>query len=83
MQLVDVTLYGSDEAEKQLADAKLAFLTPIVKAFLTETAQEATSYGIQVYGGHGSIKEWGMCFKHGVTLWSFITFHTQYLYYFK
>ena len=60
MQLVDVTLYGSDEAEKQLADAKLAFLTPIVKAFLTETAQEATSYGMQVYGGHGFIKEWGM-----------------------
>ncbi|MGB0568389.1 MAG: acyl-CoA dehydrogenase C-terminal domain-containing protein [Alteromonas macleodii] len=60
MQLVDVTLYESDEAEKQLADAKLAFLTPIVKAFLTETAQEATSYGMQVYGGHGFIKEWGM-----------------------
>lgn len=60
MQMVDVTLYGKDEEQKQLADAKLALLTPIVKAFLTETAQEATSYGMQVYGGHGYIKEWGM-----------------------
>lgn len=60
MQMVDVTLYGTDPAAKQLAEAKLALLTPIVKAFLTETAQEATSYGMQVYGGHGYIKEWGM-----------------------
>ena len=60
MQLVDVTLYGKDAEAKQVADAKLAFLTPIVKAFLTETAQETTSYGMQVYGGHGYIKEWGM-----------------------
>lgn len=60
MKLVDVTLYSKDDTEKQIADAKLAFLTPIVKAFLTETAQETTSYGMQVYGGHGYIAEWGM-----------------------
>lgn len=60
MQMVDVTLYGKDEQAKQLAESKLALLTPIVKAFLTETAQETTSYGMQVYGGHGYIKEWGM-----------------------
>ncbi|WP_028117283.1 acyl-CoA dehydrogenase C-terminal domain-containing protein [Ferrimonas senticii] len=59
MQLADLTLYGQGEA-KQVADAKLALLTPILKAFMTEVAQEATSYGIQVYGGHGFIKEWGM-----------------------
>ncbi len=60
MQQVDITLYSDDESARQLADAKLALLTPIVKAFLTETAQETTSYGMQVYGGHGYIKEWGM-----------------------
>ena len=60
MQQVDISHYSKDEGEKQLAEAKLALLTPIVKAFLTETAQEATSYGMQVYGGHGYIKEWGM-----------------------
>lgn len=60
MQLVDVTHASQDEGAKQLAEAKLALLTPIVKAFLTETAQETTSYGMQVFGGHGFIKEWGM-----------------------
>ncbi|WP_371194480.1 acyl-CoA dehydrogenase C-terminal domain-containing protein [Glaciecola sp. SC05] len=60
MKMVDTTLYSEDEEAKKLAEAKLALLTPIVKAFLTETAQEATSYGMQIYGGHGYIKEWGM-----------------------
>ena len=60
MKLVDVTCYSKDKAEIKVAEAKLALLTPIVKAFLTETAQEATSYGMQVYGGHGYIAEWGM-----------------------
>lgn len=59
-QLVDVSLYSDDGAKKAEAEAKLALLTPVVKAFITETAQEATSYGIQVYGGHGYIQEWGM-----------------------
>jgi hypothetical protein len=60
MQMVDLTLYSDNDEEKQVAEAKLALLTPVVKAFLTETAQETTSYGMQVYGGHGYIKEWGM-----------------------
>lgn len=60
MQLVDVTHVSQDENAKQLAEAKLALLTPIIKAFLTETAQETTSYGMQVFGGHGYIAEWGM-----------------------
>ena len=58
-QLVDLTHAGS---EQQISDAnnRLALLTPIAKAFLTETAVDNTSYGIQVLGGHGFIKEWGM-----------------------
>lgn len=60
MQQVDVLQHAKDPQEQQLAESKLALLTPIVKAFLTETAQEATSYGIQIYGGHGYVSEWGM-----------------------
>ncbi|ABC28537.1 Acyl-CoA dehydrogenase [Hahella chejuensis KCTC 2396] len=59
-QQIDLTLYSEDADVKAAAEAKLALLTPIVKAFLTETAQECASYGMQVYGGHGFIKEWGM-----------------------
>jgi len=35
-------------------------LTPIVKAFITDNAFIATNEGLQVFGGHGYIKEWGM-----------------------
>lgn len=60
MQQVDIVRANQDEDSVKQADNKLYLLTPILKAFLTETAQEATSYGMQVYGGHGYIAEWGM-----------------------
>jgi alkylation response protein AidB-like acyl-CoA dehydrogenase len=59
-QLVDIGHASKDDEQKAQAEAKLAFLTPIAKAFLTETGLESTSHGIQVFGGHGFIKEWGM-----------------------
>jgi len=59
-QLVDITLVGKDENIKQDAETKLALLTPIAKAFLSELGFEATSHGVQVFGGHGFIQEWGM-----------------------
>ncbi|MDP7592272.1 MAG: acyl-CoA dehydrogenase C-terminal domain-containing protein [Litorilituus sp.] len=59
-QLVDIGHASKDEAEKAATEAKLALLTPIAKAFLTEVGLECTSHGIQVFGGHGFIKEWGM-----------------------
>ncbi|RRJ83172.1 phenylacyl-CoA dehydrogenase [Aestuariirhabdus litorea] len=56
---VDITQHGTEEERKE-ADQMLAFLTPIAKAFMTETGFEAANHGIQVYGGHGFISEWGM-----------------------
>ncbi len=51
----------SDQGDKSKAsDDLLSFLTPIAKAFLTETGVEAANYGVQIFGGHGYIKEWGM-----------------------
>ncbi len=41
-------------------DRRLAFWTPIVKAFVSDAAQEAISLGIQVHGGHGYICETGV-----------------------
>ncbi|HYQ39741.1 MAG TPA: acyl-CoA dehydrogenase C-terminal domain-containing protein, partial [Pseudomonas sp.] len=41
-------------------DTLLAFVTPIAKAFVTETGFESASLGMQVFGGHGYIAEWGM-----------------------
>jgi alkylation response protein AidB-like acyl-CoA dehydrogenase len=41
-------------------DDKLGFFTPILKGFITEMGQEAANLGMQVFGGHGYIKEHGM-----------------------
>ena len=51
---------SSDEEVSKQADLELSFLTPIMKAFMTETGFEAANLGLQCYGGHGYISEWGM-----------------------
>ncbi|WP_421683468.1 acyl-CoA dehydrogenase [Stutzerimonas urumqiensis] len=58
-QLLD-QLHSPDEGKRQEAEGLLAFLTPICKAFMTETGLEVTNHGMQVFGGHGYIREWGM-----------------------
>ncbi|QIB49940.1 acyl-CoA dehydrogenase C-terminal domain-containing protein [Pseudomonas sp. OIL-1] len=58
-QLLDQAHYSTDEAAKADAEDQLAFLTPICKAFMTDTGLEVTSHGMQVFGGHGYIREWG------------------------
>ncbi len=59
-QLLDVVEHGQDAVERERAETLLGLLTPIVKAFLTEVGFEATNEGVQVFGGHGFIQEWGM-----------------------
>jgi hypothetical protein len=49
-----------DEQVRKDAGELLAMLTPIVKAFITDNAWISTSHCMQVFGGHGFIKEWGM-----------------------
>ena len=49
-----------DEEVRKEAGEMLAMLTPIVKAFITDNGWTATSGCLQVFGGHGFIKEWGM-----------------------
>lgn len=55
----DIAEYGA-ESERQDAEDLLAFLTPIAKAFLTEVGLESANHGMQVFGGHGYVTEWGM-----------------------
>lgn len=57
--LVDKVSHGVEE-EQHHADALLALLTPIAKAFCTETGFEVANIGMQVFGGHGYIREHGM-----------------------
>jgi alkylation response protein AidB-like acyl-CoA dehydrogenase len=50
---------GDDKKYKKY-DNQLGFFTPILKGFLTEMGLEAANLGVQVFGGHGYIKEHGM-----------------------
>jgi len=56
----DIVATTQDVEEKKAADDMMSFLTPIAKAFLTEVGYEAANHGVQVFGGHGFIREWGM-----------------------
>jgi alkylation response protein AidB-like acyl-CoA dehydrogenase len=56
---MDVSRRHADEEVRKKFDARTALLTPIVKAWATDRAIEATSLGIQVHGGLGYIEETG------------------------
>ena len=56
----DILHSDAGEEQKTEAEALMSVLTPIAKAFLTETGYEAANHGLQVLGGHGYIAEWGM-----------------------
>ncbi|XVJ68340.1 MAG: acyl-CoA dehydrogenase [Rhizobacter sp.] len=58
--LLDQEISSEDEDVRKDAADEVALLTPIVKAFLTDNAWLATSHCMQVFGGHGYIREWGM-----------------------
>ncbi len=58
--LLDKELSHPDEKVRQDAGEIVALLTPIVKAFLSDNGHIATNSCLQVFGGHGYVKEWGM-----------------------
>jgi alkylation response protein AidB-like acyl-CoA dehydrogenase len=57
---LDIVQHSADKAAQDYAEDRLALLTPIAKAFITETGFEAANCGMQVFGGHGYIAENGM-----------------------
>ena len=59
-QLVDKEHMSDDAETKKSSTDLLALLTPIAKAFLTEKGLESANLGMQCFGGHGYIQEWGM-----------------------
>ena len=58
--LLDKELNHPDEKVRKDSGEVVALLTPIVKAFLTDNGHIATNSCMQVFGGHGYVKEWGM-----------------------
>ena len=59
VQLADEVSFGSPEGAAR-AERLLSLLTPIVKGFVTEIGFEAVNHAVQVFGGHGFIRENGV-----------------------
>jgi alkylation response protein AidB-like acyl-CoA dehydrogenase len=49
-----------DPAQREASDDFVSLLTPVVKAMFTDNGFAAANIGMQVMGGHGYIREWGM-----------------------
>ncbi len=59
-QELDISLLHPDAARRKEADDLVQLMTPIVKVMLTDTGFAAANDAVQVHGGHGYIREWGM-----------------------
>ncbi len=51
---------SDDPDARKRAEDFTALMTPVVKALFTDLGFEATNIGMQVYGGHGYIRDHGM-----------------------
>jgi alkylation response protein AidB-like acyl-CoA dehydrogenase len=57
---IDSSHLNPDPEARRRSSELVAFLTPIVKAFLTDVSMEVTSLAVQIHGGHGFIRETGV-----------------------
>ena len=57
---LDLRERAEDEATRTSADDFVHLMTPIAKAFFTDYGFDITNMGLQVYGGHGYIRENGV-----------------------
>lgn len=55
----DIAHHSDDDSQKTRAESRVALLTPVIKTWLTEVAQEITSLGVQIHGGMGFVEETG------------------------
>jgi alkylation response protein AidB-like acyl-CoA dehydrogenase len=57
---IDLAHRHTDAQVKQDADDFVQLMTPIVKAYLTDMGSEVANLAVQVYGGYGYIKDYGI-----------------------
>lgn len=57
---LDIAEKHEDEKERARAEDLVALLTPIIKAYHTDMGFEVANHAVQVYGGHGYIREHGV-----------------------
>ena len=57
---LDVAKHSTDAGERADAQRWCALVTPVLKAALTDQAFHGASACLQVFGGHGYVREWGI-----------------------
>ncbi|HLJ65585.1 MAG TPA: acyl-CoA dehydrogenase C-terminal domain-containing protein [Stellaceae bacterium] len=57
---LDRASHHPDPMIREESEDFLALMTPIIKGFFTDNGFIATNLGMQIMGGHGYIREWGM-----------------------
>ena len=57
---LDVAKHSTDAGERAAAQRWCALVTPVLKAALTDQAFHGASACLQVFGGHGYVREWGI-----------------------
>ncbi|OOG53115.1 acyl-CoA dehydrogenase family protein [Polaromonas sp. C04] len=57
---LDVAKHHPDSARRQQAGQWCALVTPVLKASWTDQAFHGSSDCLQVFGGHGYVREWGI-----------------------
>src|SRR4029453_3668744 len=58
--LIDIEERHPDAERRDEAADLVALMTPVIKAFCTDTGFEITNLALQCFGGHGYIREYGM-----------------------
>ena len=57
-QQMDILQHSEDKELVKTTENEVGLLTPIAKAFLTETGFESANLGLQCFGGHGYTQEY-------------------------
>ncbi|MEY4737395.1 MAG: hypothetical protein RL302_1714 [Pseudomonadota bacterium] len=57
---LDMIKHHPDTARKEAAQRWCSFVTPVIKAAFTQQAFYGGSECLQVFGGHGYVREWGI-----------------------
>jgi len=57
---LDIEIKTPDQVAKTQASDFVALMIPLIKSFLTDVGFEVTNLGVQIYGGHGYVRDHGM-----------------------
>lgn len=57
---LDILKHHGDAARREVASRWCALVTPVLKAAWTDQAFHGASACLQVFGGHGFVREWGI-----------------------